>query len=299
MKKNSEPTFIIIGAMKSATTSLYTYLKQHPDLFMTHIKEPMFFNNLNKHKDFVVKGRKPKKITTLKEYYSLFNDVKKETAIGEASPSYLYNKQCAALINKHLPKTKIIAIIRQPVERAYSNYLHAKRSDREPINNFEDALNSEEKRIKNNWSPLYHYKAQGFYYKQLKRYYNLFPKEQIKIILFKDLITNPEKVTKEVFKFLRIDNTFVADTSKKANVSGKPKGLFGWLIMKMRKYNLIPNIEFGRILPKFMISIILKMIYAKPDKISNNFVAKLTKKHYQEDIKKLETLIAKDLSHWL
>jgi len=299
MKKNSEPTFIIIGAMKSATTSLYTYLKQHPDLFMTHIKEPMFFNNLNKHKDFVVKGRKSKKITTLKEYYSLFNDVKKETAIGEASPSYLYNKQCAVLIKKHLPKTKIIAIIRQPVERAYSNYLHTKRSDREPINNFEDALNSEEKRIKNNWSPLYHYKAQGFYYKQLKRYYNLFPKEQIKIILFKDLITNPEKVTKEVFKFLRIDDTFVADTSKKANVSGKPKGLFGWLIMKMRKYNLIPNIEFGRILPKFMTGIILKMIYSKPDKISNNLVAKLTKKHYKKDIKKLETLIVKDLSHWL
>ena len=87
--------------------------------------------------------------------------------------------------------------------RAYSNYLHTKRSDREPINNFEDALNSEEKRIKNNWSPLYHYKAQGFYYKQLKRYYNLFPKKQIKIILFEDLITNPKKGHKRSFQILK------------------------------------------------------------------------------------------------
>ena len=67
----------------------------------------------------------------------------------------------------------------------------------------------------------------------------------------------------------------------------------------MRKYNLIPNIELGKILPKFMIGVILKIIYSKPDKISNNLVAKLTKKHYKEDIKKLETLIVKDLSHWL
>ena len=298
MKTKSKPTFIIIGAMKAATTSLYTYLKQHPDVFMTHIKEPMFFNNLNKENDFVVKGRKSKKIITFDEYYSLFNDVKKEKAIGEASPSYIYNEQCATLIKEHLPNTKIIAIIRQPVERAYSNYLHAKRADREPITNFEDAFNSEEERINKNWSPLYHYKAQGFYYRQLKRYYNLFPKNQIKVILFKDIITNPERITKEIFDFLGLD-AFIPDTSKKANVAGTPKGLFGWLIMKMRKHNLIPNIEFSKILPKFMVKIILKTIYSKPNKISKYLVAKLTNKHYKEDIKKLEKLIVKDLSHWL
>jgi hypothetical protein len=266
MKKKTKPNFIIIGAMKAATTSLYTYLKQHPDIFMTQIKEPMFFNNLNRQNNFIIKGRKSKKISTFDEYYSLFDAVRKETAIGEASPAYLYNTQCAALIKKYLPNTKIIAILRQPVERAYSNYLHTKRSDREPISNFEDAFNSEEERINKNWDPIYHYKAMGFYYKQLKIYYNVFPKKQIKIILFKDIITKPERTIKEVFKFLEIDNTFKPDISKKANVSGIPKGPLGWVIMKMRKHNLIPNIEFSKILPKLMQKIILKKIYTKPKK---------------------------------
>ena len=284
--------------MKAATTSLYTYLKQHPDVFMTHIKEPMFFNNLKQKNGFVVKGKKSKKITTFDEYYSLFNSVKNEKAIGEASPSYIYNNKCATLINQYLPETKIIAILRQPVSRAYSNYLHAKQADREPITNFEDAFNSEEERINKNWSPLYHYKAKGLYYNQLKRYYDLFPQKQIKVILFKDIIANPERVTKEVFGFLGVDNTFIPDVSKKANVSGTPKGLFGWLIMKLRKHNLIPNIEFSRILPTFLVKIILNTIYSKPEKVSAETVKKLTNKHYKEDINKLEKLIERDLSHW-
>ncbi len=78
MSQQKKPNFIIIGAMKAATTSLYTYLKQHPDVFMTTIKEPMFFNNFQKKNDFKVLGRKTKKITTFEEYYPLFDAVKNE-----------------------------------------------------------------------------------------------------------------------------------------------------------------------------------------------------------------------------
>ena len=154
-----KPTFIIIGAMKAATTSLYTYLKQHPDIFMTSVKEPMFFNNFKKDQNYLIKGKKTKKVTTLKQYYNLFNAVKSEIAIGEASPAYIYNSDCPRLIKSHLPKIKIIAILRQPVERAYSNYLHVQKSGREIIHDFEEAFNAEKIRIKENWSPLYHYKC--------------------------------------------------------------------------------------------------------------------------------------------
>ena len=299
MNKIIKPNFIIIGAMKAATTSLYTYLKQHPDVFMTSIKEPMFFNRLNTENDFVLKGRKTKKIKSFDEYYSLFKKAENETAIGEASPAYISNNSCAKLIKEHLPNTKIIAILRQPVERAYSNFLHAKRADREPIENFEDAFNAEEERIEKNWSPLYHYKTKGHYYQQLKRYIDLFPENQIKVILFKDIISNPQKVSKEVFDFLEVDNSFTPNTSKKANVSGSPSGFFGWIIMKMRRNNLIPNIEFSKYLPSFLTKIILSSIYTKPEKLSKELIKKLTNLHYKEDIKKLENLIQKDLSHWL
>ncbi len=285
--------------MKAATTSLYTYLKQHPDIFMTNVKEPMFFNNLNKKKDYILKGSKRKKITSFDEYYSLFKEVTTEKAIGEASPAYIYDKDCPELIKKYLPNTKIIAILRQPTERAYSNYLHVKRSGRETIDNFEDAFKAEELREKENWSPLYYYKSKGLYFQQLSRYYQIFPKKNIKIILFRDLINDPQNITKEVMKFLNIDSSFSPNTTNKANMSGIPKGLFGWLLMKFRYYNLIPNIEFNKYLPNFILNIIFSLVYSKPQKIDAKLCKKLTEKHYREDILKLEKLTDKNLQHWL
>ena len=299
MKQQKHPNFIIIGAMKAATTSLYTYLKQHPDVFMTANKEPMFFNNFQKANNFKVHGRKTKKITTFDQYYALFDAVKNEKAIGEASPSYIFNEDCPQLIHKYLPDTKIIAVLRQPVARAYSNFLHARRADREPISDFEIAFNKEEERQAENWSPLYYYKSKGYYAKQLYRYYSLFPKENIKILFFEDLVENPIKTSQEIFKFLNVDNTFIPNTSKKANVSGTPKGMFGWLIMKLRYYNLIPNIQFSKYLPQFIIRFIFNLAYKKASPLSPEVKNRLTHKFYQKDILQLEKLIQKDLQHWL
>ena len=292
------PNFIIIGAMKAATTSLYTYLKQHPDIFMSSIKEPKFFNNFNKDSRFKLQGKGLIKIKTLDQYQNLFKEAINEIAIGEASPSYIFDENCHILIKKILPKAKIIAILRQPVERAYSNFLHAKRADQEKDTDFEKAFNEEDKILKKGIKTHY-YLEKGFYYKQLKKYYDVFPKEQIKIILFEDMIKNPGEVTQEVFKFLGVDSSFIPNTSKKANVSGVPKGYLGWSVMKLRKNHLIPDIEFGKILPKFLVDLILKTIYSKPKKMNKELVKKLTRKYYLEDIKKLEKLINQDLSTWI
>ena len=285
--------------MKAATTSLYTYLKQHPDIFMPKVKEPMFFNNYKQENNYFVRGRKTKKIRTLEAYTTLFDDIKNEKAIGEASPAYIYNEKAPELIKEEIPNVKIIAILRQPISRAYSNFLHAKRANREPIGKFEDALNEEKNRIQNNWSPLYHYKAQGFYFQQLKRYFEHFPKKNIQIYLFEEFIKNPQKITKEIFKFLEVNDNFIPDTSKKTNVSGTPKGVFGWFIMKLRFYNLLPNFQLSRFLPKFILDFLFLSVYSKPEKLDTKLIKKLTKKYYKEDILQLEKLIGKDLSHWL
>ena len=285
--------------MKAATTSLYTYLKQHPDVFMTTIKEPMFFNNFQKKNNFKVHGKKTKKITTFKQYYSLFDAVKNEKAIGEASPAYISNENCPNLIQQHLPNAKIIAVLRQPVARAYSNFLHARRADRESISDFETAFNKETERKTENWSPLYHYKSKGYYAEQLERYFTLFPKENIKVLLFEDLVNNPIETTQELFKFLNIDKSFIPETSKKANVSGTPKGIFGWIIMKLRYYNLIPNIQFSNYLPDFMIQFIFNSAYKKARPLAPEIKKRLTHTYYKQDILKLEKLIEKDLQHWL
>ena len=292
------PNFIIIGAMKAATTSLYTYLKQHPDVFMTSIKEPKFFNNFNKDSKFEIQGKGLVKIKTLEQYQNLFQEAKNEVAIGEASPSYIFDENCHILIKKILPKAKIIAILRQPVDRAYSNFLHAKRADQEEESDFEKAF-TEKNKILNDGIKKHYYLEKGFYYKQLKRYYDIFPTKNIKIILFEDLIKNPKKITCEVFKFLNVDSSFTPNTSKKANVSGVPKGILGWIVMKLRKNNLMPNIEFSKIFPEFIVNLMLNIIYSKPKKISNKLIKKLTEQYYIEDIRKLEKLINRNLSTWI
>ena len=301
MKTDKKPNFLIIGAMKAATTSLYAYLKEHPEIYLPSLKEPMFFNNIETdNKKIILKGRAKKKITSFKKYYDLFQNVNNEIAIGEASPGYLYNSNCAKLINEHLGgSTKIIVIIRQPVNRAYSNFLHARRSGKEDINEFTIAINEEANRIENNWSPLYHYINQGYYYTQLKKYYEIFPRNNIKVVLFSELTKNKNKCLKEICEFLNVNENFNFSKEKKTNVSGIPKGLLGWFIMKLRYYSLLPNIVYSDILPKSFISFISKIIYKKPEKLNKKLINELTNKYYKNDILKLEQLISKDLSHWL
>ena len=233
------------------------------------------------------------------KYLKLFEKVKNETAIGEASPAYIYNEDCAKLIKSYLPKVKIIVVLRQPAERAYSNYLHALRAGKEPLTNFEKALSEESKRMKENWGPLFYYKDKGYYYKQLKRYYDVFPEESIKVLLFDDILNKPQSILIEVFKFLKLSDSVAIDVNKKSNVSGLPKGILGWIATLIRKYNITKNIEFSRYFSESVIKWIVKKIYKKPDPIKKELVKKLTNKYYKEDILKLEKLIGRSLSHWI
>ena len=117
--------------------------------------------------------------------------------------------------------------------------------------------------------------------------------------MFEELVKNPIETSQEIFEFLNVDNTFIPDTSKKANVSGTPKGIFGWLIMKLRYYYLIPNIQFSNYLPAFIIQFLFKSAYKKAEPLNKEAAKRLTHKFYKEDILTLEKLIGKDLQHWL
>ena len=222
------PNFLIIGAHKAGTTSLYQYLKQHPQIFMSAVKEPHFFSFMGHPLNFNDPGFNPTKLQTvasIDDYQALFQDVGDAEAIGEASPSYLYVAQSASNIYQYLPKVKIIAILRNPVDRAYSNFLHcrAREHGREPLGDFLEALQAEPMRTRDNWSPLWHYQQMGFYYQQLQRYYKQFPKEQIRMYLYDDLLSNPEALLQDMFQFLQVNTKFMPDLSKRYNVSGVPK----------------------------------------------------------------------------
>ena len=293
------PNFLIIGAAKAGTSSLHYYLSQHPQIFMPTLKEPKFFalegQKLNfKNPDQAINHDS---VTTLEEYQKLFQNATDEAAIGEASPLYLYSERAASLIKLHIPDVKLIVVLRNPVERAFSCYTHLLREGYEALS-FEESLQMETQRIRDNWAHLWHYKEAGFYSRQLKPFLKLFRKEQIKIILFDDLCKDSVSVLQEIFDFLEVDPNFIPDLEKR-NVSGMPKSL---LLQKILFRGNFLRDTFLSIFPKSLYRNLAKRI-KKWNMGKKPSLESATRHHlstlYHADIVELQTLIQKDLSMWL
>ncbi|NEP57516.1 MAG: sulfotransferase [Symploca sp. SIO2G7] len=290
------PTFLLIGIQKAGTTSIYEYLKQHPQVYVSPVKETNFLE-----KDWSKippNSRKKRKIDTFEKYSQLFQAVTDEIAIGEASPNYLFHYQSSAqLIQHYLPQAKMIAILRDPAERAHSDYLmHI----REGIN--EDISLAEQIKFRTNSSFTI---KKGFYYTPIKHYYETFGKEQIKIYLYEDLCNNPVALMQDIYQFIGVDSNFCPDTAKKYQVAQPPKVKF--VNTLLRKQNL----------PRTIVASVLR--YLLPLTIRQSIRSSLInlnstdKKQapfspedrqqlvalYREDILQLQDLIQRDLSSWL
>jgi hypothetical protein len=127
----------------------------------------------------------------------------------------------------------------------------------------------------------------------------LFPKENIRVYLFEDVVKKPQETLKDIFKFLEVDENVEIDTSKKSNVSGNPSGLMGWIVKKMRYYNLMPKFVISDYLPKFVVKLIFRSVYKPTEKLDKNLRRDITEKYYKEEINILEKLIKRDLNSWL
>ena len=296
------PNFLIIGAAKAGTTSLYEYLKMHPEVYMSPRKETRFFAVYEEKLDF----QGPEDLTRyyfvkdLASYQALFDGVTDEKAIGEASPWYLYLPKAAQRIKQHIPQAKLIAILREPVSRAYSHFYHSIRENIETVTDFTLAMAAETERIQSNWSQHWHYKQRGFYYAQLKHYYDLFEPEQIKVCLYDDLVTNPIALMQDIYAFLGVDDTFIPNTTKKHNVTAIPKSQ---TLAKFLKRSHPLKSFFGSLIPsqniRQQISHNLYKINRRPKPSLQLEVRKKFIEEYREDILKLQELIDRDLSQWL
>lgn len=298
------PNFLLIGAPKSGTTSLFQYLRLHPDIFMSSLKEPNFFalegQSVNYKGPGDMRGNSCR-ITSLTAYQELFMPSKQHKVRGEASTVYLYSDIAAKNIAKYAPDMKMIAILRNPVDLAYSAFLHMQREGREPCATFEEALVEEDKRINNNWAPLWHITKQGFYAEQLQRYDQYFPKQQIKIFFYEEWQNNPQSVIKSILKFLEVDDTIHLDMSKRFNENGKPKKL--WLHHLLTKNNPLKQV-LKPFLPKrfrrnMMASITKKNLEKShtPEMLENTRA--MLQARFHDDIKALEKRTGQNLNHWL
>ena len=291
------PNFLIIGAAKAGTTALHNYLQQHPQIYLTPDKETNFFAFEGININFQGIGDEALKefsITDLATYQKQFIGVTNESAIGEACPLYLYHAEAAKKIHHYIPDCRLIIILRNPIDRAYANYLHLIRDNRETLQNFDRALAAESQRIENNWEWFWHFTQVGYYTKQIQRYYDLFDRNKIAIYLYEDFVDSPIYLLQNIFKFVGVDNDFVPDLSIRPNKSGKPKSkLLNQLLMK-------PNPIKTILKPLFPAAIRQKIQHRNLEKpqMSITTKQKLTQL-FREDIIACQELIQQDLSSWL
>ena len=293
-----KPNCFIVGAAKSGTTSMRYYLEQHPEIFMTKQKETNYFVFKGQKVDFKGPGddRYINKfsITDEREYINLFKDVKNEKIIGESSPAYMYYYDKAAENIKNFnPDAKIIIILRNPVERAYSSYLHMIRDKREYLE-FKDALKDEERRRQAGWEFIWYYKDTGLYYNQVKTYLDLFGNDVL-IIIIEEFQKNPLKHFKRIFDFLEVDNSFIPFFSYLHNISSENKNIIYKTINDERD-NILKKI--GRILfprkYRLLIKYKINIMNKKKPKIDKDIKMYL-EEFYKGDIINLSQLLKKDL----
>ena len=176
------PNFLIIGAPKSGTTSLYRYLNQHPQIYMSRLKEPHFFlydrNCVPNCTDRVGLLRQREMVKRLSDYEKLFQGCGNAISIGESSIRYLYSQDACENIYRRIPKVKLIALLRNPVERAFSNFLRDKKRGTEPCHDFQSALADGKRRLEQGWFSGLHQHL-GYYFHHLSKYYKIFEREQV------------------------------------------------------------------------------------------------------------------------
>lgn len=303
--KNKLPNFLIVGAAKSGTSSLHYYLKQHPSIFMPsynkegrNVKEPMFLVKDN------VKGRVRFGIWTQEDYSALFEGVTTELAIGEATVFYLnFYEEAIPNIKKVLgEKTRIIIMLRNPVERTYSAYHHTKRNNNMENLTFEEGLKVEETRYAENKAitPMTLYKSMSMYCPMVKAYLDNF--DEVKILWYEDLVERPQEVITSIFEFLKVTADVNINLSEKVNVGGWnwKNGFFKRLYLNRGPVKKAMKAIF-KALP-FVKKTIASKVLAKNKEEIPDMDAKTREyliAYFREDIKCLSKLTGKDLSHWL
>lgn len=209
------PNFLIIGAHKAGTTSLHRYLQQHPEVFLPVLKEARYFSYNPGEPPAPTSpfawGERIHPVKTWEQYQRLFAAVATETAVGEASPCYLNNPHAPLRISETLPGVRLIASLRDPVDRAYSGYLMAVRNGQE-TRPFVDIL-----RERTDWH------ATLAYYEPCRRWLGCFPRNRLMFIRAETLQAQPAAVLEDIFSYLGVDPGFAVDTSVQFNAGGMPR----------------------------------------------------------------------------
>ncbi|MBZ5636592.1 MAG: sulfotransferase [Acidobacteriia bacterium] len=311
------PNFFIAGAPKAGTTSLYHYLSQHPQIYLSPVKEPCYFASEVRSEHFsrefestaqrsgrqlrtyldgpMTDGDPGGIVTNWEDYLRLFKNVDGEIAVGEASVCYLWSPTAASNIRSRIPEAKIVIILRDPAERAYSQYLHyaanglVRRSFREHIK--QSARNT-----RREFNTLYPFLEYGLYCRQVRAYLEVFPRAHIRVYLYEEAWKDPLAFLKAIFEYLNVDSEFRADVSRRTLQRRAPRSLTSHYVL--RKSGIAPRLK--ALAPRTIWNGIRTLLFRSPgslrmDSADRSYLCDF----YRDDVAKLSSLLDRDLGSWL
>jgi hypothetical protein len=290
------PNFIIIGAAKAGTTALYWYLSEHPAVFMSPVKETNFFAYGRDARGNLLYGDPEVHhfpIQTMAEYERLFEQAGGAAAVGEASPIYLECPQAAERIRAAVPSARIIASLRQPVERAYSDYLMHLRHRGQRLDPARDLTAAAP------WAaPDSRWMQVSRYHAQIERYYAAFPRSQIHVSLFDDLRRDVVGLVQGVYRFIGVDPGFVPDVQTPHAIGGLPASR---LLERMLTNRAVGSV-IKPLLPTGAANWVRRMRarnLKKPPSLPPELRRELTDRIFRDDIARTAQVIGRSLDHWL
>ena len=282
-----EPNFFIVGAPKSGTTNMSYYLMQHPQVFMPENLEPYYFARLD-----IPQNHKRDIISDEEKYLNLFKNAKNCKAIGESSPVYLSCPHAALEIKNRFPNSKIIISIRNPIEIAYSEYFSLKFMGFDENTSFNELLDVSEEQLTRNEFHIDSLLEAGFYSKQIKRFQKIFPKNQIKIIIFEEYIKNTIPTINSILSFLDIQKSIIFKVAPKGAYK-VPRNFVSQKLMnnftfrKAAKF-IIPTVTRQKIGERFFVKESSRPLLKQNER-------QRLKEIYQDDVENLDKLLGRRL----
>ncbi|WP_433257314.1 sulfotransferase family protein [Streptosporangium sp. CA-135522] len=300
----SLPDFLTIGAPKTGTTALHSALARHPGLFLSPVKEPKFF---------LTEGPPPTRggpgdaqtyrehVWRREDYEALFGAAPPGTLTGESTPFYLYDPAAQRRIRATIPEARLIVVLRDPVERAHSNWTHLWSAGLEPIGDIVRACEEEGRRIKAGWAPFWHYRGLGRYGEQLAHLFTLFPREQVLIFRYRDLVDRPVETLDRICRFLGVETGVLTEVPRE-NVTAHPEPTHGHRLLSRA---LRVGAAVGRFLPARASGALtdpLERRLQQQDRPRQPLTWEQRERligHFAEDIALLQRVTGEDFSDWL
>jgi hypothetical protein len=311
------PNFFLAGAPKTGSTSLHHYLRQHPQIFMSPVKEPHYFADEVRIENFgpeyrrralplrqvlreflagpMITGCSAGPVTTWPDYLRLFQRASAEIAVGESSVCYLWSHSAARNIAARIPNARILIVLRNPIERAFSQYLHML-SFAESHVPFREHVLASVRSTTTCFSPQYPFLEFGRYGEQLQRLFTVFPRDRVRILFYEDYCRDAAAFLEEIFRFLGVDEEFTPELGERYMEANVPRSYTArrWL-QRTGVWNAARGV---------MPQVVRRQLRGLAFQRRKGFVLRtadraLLADYYREDVAALSRLLDLDLTGWL